>query len=248
MFVDRFDGRALNYSRYRPRYPRRILRLLELEAGLDQKSVVADVGSGTGILSELFLSHGNSVLSVEPNDEMRRIAETMLAKHGDRFASVKGTAESTSLPNNAVDLVAVGQALHWFEPEKARREFRRILRGRRPVCVVFNDRKSDGPVEVEYGRLVLEYAVDRGNTPEVDDPYLGRFLGNDQFKRFSIPNRQVLGYSGLLGRLASASYMPGPGSRSWDALTRDVSEVVRSLGVNGRVTLHYVTRVYIGHV
>jgi len=247
VFVHRFDGKALNYSKYRPRYPRRILRLLEAGVGLDNRSVVADIGSGTGILSELFLKNGNHVLSVEPNDEMRGIAERRLEKFGNRFVSVKGTAESTSLASRTVDLVAVGQALHWFGPE-SRKEFRRILKGKRFVCVVYNDRRSNGRAETVYSKLVEEYGGDRGTVPEVDDTYISQFLGNDQFTKFSIPNRQVLGYVGLLGRLASASYMPGPGSQSWNALTRDVRDVIEHLGVRGRVTLHYLTRVYIGHV
>src|SRR5438105_430621 len=70
-FTRRFTGRALFYSTSRPSYPMRILDILRTEIGFDRTFVVADVGSGTGLLSELFLTNGNHVIGVEPNDDMR---------------------------------------------------------------------------------------------------------------------------------------------------------------------------------
>ncbi|HEX8116661.1 MAG TPA: methyltransferase domain-containing protein, partial [Pyrinomonadaceae bacterium] len=67
----RFSTRVADYIKYRPGYPPAVLRLLERECGLGPDSVVADVGSGTGLLSELFLKNGNRVYGVEPNREMR---------------------------------------------------------------------------------------------------------------------------------------------------------------------------------
>ena len=78
--TQRFKGRIENYAKYRPSYPRDVLELLEMERGLTGTSV-ADVGSGTGILSELFLANGNRVLGVEPNREMRGAAERRLRRH-----------------------------------------------------------------------------------------------------------------------------------------------------------------------
>jgi tRNA A58 N-methylase Trm61 len=71
----RFSKRAENYDKYRPRYPDALISYLESELGFAQKSIVADIGSGTGILSEVFLRNGNIVFGVEPNEDMRKIAE-----------------------------------------------------------------------------------------------------------------------------------------------------------------------------
>jgi SAM-dependent methyltransferase len=76
----RFSKRAQYYSRYRPSYPDSLLRYLERELSFSQASVVADVGSGTGILSELLLRNGNRVFGVEPNEDMRRTAEATVVK------------------------------------------------------------------------------------------------------------------------------------------------------------------------
>jgi ubiquinone/menaquinone biosynthesis C-methylase UbiE len=127
-FVKRFQGRADVYSKHRPSYPIGVLLTLRREIGFDRERVVADIGSGTGILSELFLEGGNRVYCVEPNEDMRKAAEEKLRRYAPRYISVDGTAEATNLQGGSIDLVAAGQALHWFDVEKARAEFARIPR------------------------------------------------------------------------------------------------------------------------
>lgn len=64
----RFSDRARNDIKYRPGYPSDVIALLEAECGLSAGSLVADAGSGTGLLSRLFLDRGCRVFGVEPND------------------------------------------------------------------------------------------------------------------------------------------------------------------------------------
>src|SRR3989337_1752458 len=89
----RFSMRAQYYNKYRPKYPGAIIRLLRAECGLSSSSIIADIGSGTGILSRMFLKNRNVVFGVEPNKEMREIAERLL-KDYPNFKSVDGAAES----------------------------------------------------------------------------------------------------------------------------------------------------------
>lgn len=123
----RFSDRVRDYVRYRPGYPQALAETLRTATGLEKGAVVADVGSGTGISARLLLRHGFRVLGVEPNEAMRRAAEDALGRN-PRFRSVNGSAEQTTLPPGSVDMVAAGQAFHWFRPDGARREFARVLR------------------------------------------------------------------------------------------------------------------------
>src|SRR5579885_3110804 len=122
----RFSDRVENYVRYRPHYPDGVLDVLRTETGLTPTAVVADVGSGTGISAKLFLRNGNLVLGVEPNREMREAAERLLSDY-PHFTSVAGTAEATTLPDRSVDYAVAAQAFHWFDHDRARHEFARIL-------------------------------------------------------------------------------------------------------------------------
>jgi SAM-dependent methyltransferase len=92
----RFSNRVENYVKYRPAYPPDLIGLLEAECGLTPASVIADLGSGTGILSEMFLKQGNRVFGVEPNREMRAAGDKLLGEYS-KFFSIDATAEATTL-------------------------------------------------------------------------------------------------------------------------------------------------------
>ena len=77
--TQRFSSRVDDYVRFRPGYPPEIIELLKKECGLTPEAVIADIASGTGILTRMLLDNGNRVFGVEPNDEMRRAGERFLA-------------------------------------------------------------------------------------------------------------------------------------------------------------------------
>src|SRR5438128_11368830 len=116
--VERFSNRVENYVKYRPTYPPEILGVFRSEMGLNKETIVADVGSGPGILTRLFLENGNVTFGVEPNDAMRQAAQTIL-KDFPNFRSVNGTAEATTLPDASVDIIRVAAALDWYDPAPA---------------------------------------------------------------------------------------------------------------------------------
>lgn len=91
-----FNGIADIYDKYRPSYPHALFTYLCSEAGMNASTVVADIGSGTGILSKELLDICNLVYAVEPNNDMRKIAELNLS-YRDNFVSINATAEATTL-------------------------------------------------------------------------------------------------------------------------------------------------------
>ena len=72
--TERFTTRVENYVKFRPGYPPAVLDLLKTECGLTPASVIADIGSGTGILTRMFLENGNRVLRrrAQPGDARGR--------------------------------------------------------------------------------------------------------------------------------------------------------------------------------
>jgi SAM-dependent methyltransferase len=247
-FLDRFTGRAGDYAKYRPTYPGGIISFLEDRIGFDRTCVVADIGSGTGILSELFLKNGNRVYCVEPNKDMRRVAEKSLAKYGPLFISVDGAAEATKLKPGSVDLVVAGQALHWFDLHGARSEFGRILRKNGRVAIIYNHRKKGGRLEAAYDKVVEKHRRNRPPIPDANDAYISKFLGVRKHDKLVLPNSQDLSLDGILGRLASASYMPARGTQRWSAIERDAKKIVEEYGSDGVVELRYDTTVYLGKI
>ena len=94
--ITRFSDRVDDYVKYRPNYPEQIIEILTEKIGLNHNFIIADVGSGTGISSEIFITSGNKVFAVEPNKEMREAAELRYVNDSN-FISVNGTAEQTNL-------------------------------------------------------------------------------------------------------------------------------------------------------
>src|SRR5947209_11872758 len=111
----RFSDRVDHYVKFRPSYPPELLSFLREAIGLRPGQVIADIGAGTGISSELLLKHANVVHAVEPNPQMRAAAERLLAGYPE-FHAHAGTASATGLADASVDVVAAFQAFHWFEP------------------------------------------------------------------------------------------------------------------------------------
>jgi SAM-dependent methyltransferase len=248
--VHRFSTRVENYVKYRPGYPREVVELLARECGLTPASVVADVGSGTGKLSELFLRNGNRVYGVEPNRGMREAGARLLSAH-ENFVSVEGRAEATTLPDASVDFVTVGQALHWFDVESAQREFRRILRPGGWAVAVWNDRRTEGtPFLEEYERLLLEYGTDyrEVSVKYAEEEMLRTFFGPSGFRAATFENRQVLDFEGLRGRNASASYSPEPGHPNYEPMTRELAALFERHQQGGRVSFDYDTKVFYGQL
>ncbi|HEY1599352.1 MAG TPA: class I SAM-dependent methyltransferase [Pirellulales bacterium] len=245
----RFSGRVENYTRYRPGYPSDVLGILRDEAGLTIASVVADIGSGTGISTKLFLDHGNLVYAVEPNGEMREAAETMLRQY-PRFHSVAATAEATTLPDAAVDFVVAGQAFHWFCVDEARREFCRILRPHGWTVLMWNSRLTDStPFLRGYEALLAKFGTDyrEVNHTNIGDDVLRSFFGaTPEYRRME--NVQVFDYAGLEGRLLSSSYVPSADDARYRPMLAALAQLFAEQQVDGHVRFEYDTELYFGRL
>jgi SAM-dependent methyltransferase len=245
----RFSSRVADYVRYRPGYPAEALTLLRTECGLRAGHVIADMGSGTGFLSEFFLKNGNRVYGVEPNEAMRQAGEEYLASY-DGFASINASAEATTLDDASIDFVTAGQAFHWFEPAAARREFQRILKPGGWIVILWNDRQMDTPFASAYEDLLVKYGTDykrvRESYPE--EHVIREFFGAGSFSQRSLPNAQVLDWEALAGRLRSSSYAPQEGQPNYTPMMAGLNELFRANQENGSVRMEYATHVYFGRL
>ncbi len=251
MFEDtiaRFSNRAENYSKYRPGYPTAVLALLKQRCGLRPESVVADIGSGTGILSALFLKNGNIVCGIEPNKEMRDAAEHLLRGY-PRFRGVNGTAEAIPLEDHSVDMVTAGQAFHWFSPQHARAEFSRIIKAGGWVVIVWNERQKEGsPFLKEYEELLIHYGTDYKQVSEAypKPGMLKTFFMPYQCQTAQFENAQVFDFRGLRGRLLSASYAPDETHPSYAPMMGELAKIFERHQTGGKVLLEYKTNVCFG--
>lgn len=252
LFMDsrkRFSNRVENYELYRPHYPHEVLEFLERQIGFNKNWVVADIGSGTGISSELFLMTGNQVRAVEPNQPMRLSAEKRF-QACQTFQSVEGSAEETTLKGNSVDLIVAGQAFHWFNNAKAKREFQRISKKGAYLLLMWNEKQLATPFMRSYEKLLERYAINYSGVCQknIDSKAIKSFFFPKSYITHQIPHRQLFTYDQLKGRLLSSSYAPLEDHPMHQKMLTQLEKIYQENKQEGAVSFEYFCRLFLGNI
>jgi SAM-dependent methyltransferase len=118
-----FGTVAAQYAQHRPGYADAAIRWCLAPVSRAQPLRVADLGAGTGILTAALARLGAEVIAVEPDQAM--LAE--LRRQLPGVQAVEGRAEALPLPDGSLDAVLCGQAMHWFDLDRALPEIGRVL-------------------------------------------------------------------------------------------------------------------------
>ena len=243
--ANRFSGRAENYVKYRPGYPAEIIPYLTEMGILKATSIIADIGSGTGLSAELFLKNGNILCGVEPNNEMRQAGEKYLWDYNN-YLSVNGSAENTTLKSGSFDLILCAQAFHWFDIRKTKTEFKRILKPGGCVVLLWNERITGktGFLQ-EYENLLLKFGTDYSEVrhDNTDDSVLTEFFENGYTLK-TFPNFQIFDFEGLKGRLLSSSYAPVESHPDFIPMITELDRIFNLYNVNGYIKFEYTSKLY----
>jgi len=245
--TERFSDRVDAYAKHRPSYPDSLLNFLKQQVPAPE--VVADVGSGTGILTELLLEAGYEVYGVEPNAPMRAAAEQRLLDYPG-FHTFDGSAESTGLPDNSIGLITAAQAFHWFDRARAKNEFRRVLKANGKVALIWNERLDDASeVNRRYESVLKEMvpgypAVAHHRMVRQEDIY--EFFAPNKLGLVTFRNDQLMDRAGLIGRLLSTSYVPNTGQPGNVEIVSAVDQIFDDCQTDNLVMMVYETRVYFG--
>jgi len=244
--TERFSDRVSNYVRYRPSYPQALVDTLMTECHLDSQSTIADVGSGTGIFSRLLLDKDCYVSGVEPNRNMREAAESQFAGY-NKFSSIDGQSERTGLDDSSIDLITAAQSFHWFEIADTRQEFLRILKPGGYVALVWNQRKIEQPFQIEYDRMLRQYASDYSavNHMNISPEDILDFFSPNKVAKFEFDNSQIFGLSGFLGRMQSSSYVPKTGTAEYLRLIQAAEDLFSRYQSSETISFEYNSFFYL---
>jgi ubiquinone/menaquinone biosynthesis C-methylase UbiE len=245
----RFSDRVEDYVRYRPSYPSQVLELLRQECGLKPEHVVADIASGTGAFTKLLLESGNSVIAVEPNAAMRE-AGMQLLRGFDKLTSLAGTAEATTIPSTSVNFVTAAQAAHWFDQDRARAEFSRIVKPNGWCVLIWNERRTDStPFLRDYEQLLLAYGTDYKEVRhERTTTIIHEFFAPAPYREATFELSQEFDFEGLAGRLLSSSYAPLVGHQNHEPMMQELKTIFAAHARQNSVKFEYETRVFYGNL
>ncbi len=251
MNENRFDGKSNTYAKYRPSYPKESLNSIFNELGIDSTSVIADIGSGTGIFTKLLLEKGNSVYAVEPNNDMRAKAESDLCKY-ENFYSVNGSAEATTLADDSVDCITVAQAFHWFNVEEFKAECKRILKPSGKVVLVWNSRDEEHIINKENEKINKTFCESfTGFSGGISGPMKSKnisafFSGDYQMKSFE--NFIRFDKDGFIGRNLSSSYAPKENDENYEEYVKALEDMFDKYSENGAMNCPHYTKYYYGEI
>lgn len=246
---NRFTQTVQNYVKYRPSYPKEVIDILIHDCSLTKEQVIADIGSGTGFLTKLFLDFGNKVYGIEPNDAMREAASEYL-KDYSTFENLNGTAEQTGLKDESVDFVVAGTAFHWFDPVKTKLEFQRILKNPGFVLLIWNVRDIHSDLVRAYENLIIEHGKDYCDSAA---QHFDKSAVDDFFKPFemhtkTLKNSQTFDWVGFQGRLLSTSYSLRPGDVCFDEMISELKNIFDRYQIKDQVEFLYDTKLYYGRL
>ena len=224
MSLEAFSGKAAAYAAARPGYPAAVVDYLgSLASSVEiPNPVIADVGAGTGKLTSLLAQHGYQIYGIEPNDDMRAELAKTLADYPNAVV-LDGSAETTGIPDNSVDLIVCAQALHWFDPAEFWAECRRIGKPNAQVTAVYNN-------------------MDGGRGGQHRWEAVDKFFTNPTVAEFSQP----VSYSrdSWQQYMLSHSHSPLPDDERYEGYLREINGIFDAEQIGGTLTRIVTTTVY----
>ena len=250
MYENKFNGKAEIYDKFRPSYSKNFFMYLYDKKIITRTSVIADIGSGTGIMGIEFAKEGNNVYVVEPNLDMIRIAKRNLLNYKNCFFK-NTSAENTELGDNSIDLVVVAQAFHWFDKEKFKEECKRILKKNGNIVLVWNSTETNSTINIEVSNINKKLCPrfnsfsKRGEEDENEYSYFFR-NGKCEFKLFK--NDLSLNETDFIGRILSRTYSPDKNDPQYEEYINEMIKLFNNHAVKGKILIPNTTRAYIGKI
>lgn len=247
--LERFSNRAEVYDKYRPGYPQETIGIIMNDFNHSEKPIIADIGAGTGIMTEMLSPRSSKIFCVEPNQDMISIARKRL-KNFQNVEFTEHSAENTNIRDNYVDAIVVAQAFHWFDLDKAKEEFKRILKKEGTVALTWNKRRESGSEFLEkYEHFLFKYAKDYenvryknvksdGKDGVIDKDKIKSFFGG-KFETYNFSYDQNFNFEDLKGRLLSTSYSLLPHENGYSQMIDGLERVFAETSHDEMVTFKY---------
>jgi SAM-dependent methyltransferase len=246
--VQNFSGREERYARHRWNYAPAAIDYLAQTTQLNAASMAADIGAGTGMLTEHLLGWAGRVFAIEPNAEMRQTLTTSLGARAN-LTVLDAYADNTTLPKAAVDLIAVGRAIHWFPPATTRTEFARILKPDGWLAVL----RIPCADEALLAALKALKTAENGWNTELDAlrqqqaPH-SFYFGHENYARLQFPAVVQERWEDFFGRLCSFSVAPTPAHPRFAAFEAAARAVFDRFSTDGQLTVATVTEISLGRM
>lgn len=248
--VDKFTGKAKIYNKYRSSYPVQCIDDIIASNPSNKNMIIADIGAGTGKLTELFLKRGIKVIAVEPNHDMINIAKENLSEYGNLIKFNEESAENTKIENNSVDVITVAQAFHWFDKELFKNECKRILKENGTIAIMWNfldyKKELEGKIidiQKKYTKLTFNASEEKQRDEDII-----QFFGENKYKLKIYENNYLQNYENFIGNQLSMSYSLKESDEKYNEYVSEFKKLFEEFSEDNMVTIHNNTYCYFGSV
>ncbi|WP_223066339.1 class I SAM-dependent methyltransferase [Paenibacillus caui] len=233
--------KALQYAKYRLPYSTAASRFVIETANVSQ-GLVADIGAGTGLLTEHFVGNVGKVFAIEPELAMRNVAHDLIGERQD-IEYIDGAAENTKLPDQSIDLIVAANAYHRFQPASII-EFKRILKpnGMLAIFSYYDDcnflRDTMRVCNIEQYNKRL--AATRHKEP------VQYFYGDSIPSRYLFKQEQSETWDEYWGAVVSGMESPDVSDEWFATFQKAHQQRFNDMATSGVITVKYSTEVWIG--
>ena len=247
-----FSKKVHSYARYRWDYPDEAIEAIVNEAGISLSSVLADIGAGTGILTKAFLDRAGRVYAVEPNLEMRAMAVSELSGFPS-FRAIDAPAHATTLPDRSVDVITVGQAIHWFSPDSTLKEFIRILKPGGWLAILRYSSIDEG-LDTEEKRLLSDIFPEKNGFPDPlardlpEQKPMNFYFKGYHFAKMDFYRTHKEPWEEFLGALHSASNAPDPDHPAYEHFVFAAKKFFDIASRDGLLETKQHTELFLGQI
>lgn len=241
-----FTDRAENYLKGRPEYPAEFIEYLYNELGISKNDSIADIGSGTGKMSKLFLEKGNKVFCVEPNIDMRSLSNELL-NHYKHYVSIAKPAEDTGIKSNVVDYIVCGNSYDYFDRNLAKPEFKRILKKTGKVIVTYYGQQNE-KVSEEIEELNSKYGLKQTYTIPQKNRDFSDIFTKDKFIEKIFEHKFSESYEDFIAGCLSSSHAPKPNTENYNLYCDGLKKIFNNNKTNEKLELTFRLKCLIGNV
>ncbi|QSB05673.1 class I SAM-dependent methyltransferase [Natronoglycomyces albus] len=232
-----FGQAASLYDAIRPSYPD---EAIQYALGTEPVHVV-DIGAGTGLLSRQLVAQGHELTVVEPDEGML----SQLRENLPNVKSHQAPAEEIPLAENSLDAAVAGQAFHWFDPDKALPEIKRVLRPGGTFAPMWNVRDESVEWVTAMSEVVGTSSADHTAAIASQPGFFGPHFEEPELKKFR--HEYQINGDGLIKLMQSRSYYLTADEKGKAELTAKLEELIGThpdLRGKNTFALPYVTYVF----
>lgn len=234
--------KVMQYAKYRWPYSTDACQFIIETADVSQ-GVVADVGAGTGLLTQHFVGKVKKVFAIEPELEMRNFAHGFIGDRQD-IDYIDGVAENTTLESHSVDLIIAANAYHRFQPEPTLNEFRRILKPN-GMLAVFSYHDEHNFVRDTLRVCNNEHYNQRLTATRHEEP-VQYFYGDAISSRYLFTQEQSETWDDYWGAIGAGMESPDESEEWFITFQEAHRQRFNDMATSGRITVKYSTEVWLG--